>query len=67
MDWMLRMFNGKEFHCLDAQNENDLSPKVLVRTFGITKILSSADDLSCLDGVYMVRSWPKYSGAEPEM
>ena len=46
VDEILRMCNGREFHCLAAQKENDLSPKVLVRVLGTQRIRVSAEERS---------------------
>ena len=40
------MCNGREFHCLAAQKENALSPKVLVRVLGTQRIRVSAEERS---------------------
>lgn len=47
---MLRICDGREFHCFGAQTEKDRSPYVLVRDLGMDRMRVSAEERSCREG-----------------
>ena len=52
---MCRMSEGREFHGFGAEQEKERWPKVLVFTWGMQSVRVSAEERSCLEGVYTVR------------
>ena len=59
-DWHLPVYINSYtviviFHCFGAQLEKPRWPKVFVLTQGIQSICVSAEEQSCLEGVYTVR------------
>ena len=50
VDCMLRIWEGREFHCLGAEQANARWPYVLVRVTGTLSVRVSAEDLKVREG-----------------
>ena len=53
------MWEGREFHCVDAQNAKVRCPYAFDFVCGMTRVRLSEEERSCLVGVYTVRSSEK--------